>query len=481
MTKYNALKSASLLLLLLQVSFAQWFLSWESGDESGPKAGAISNPDARSSSGLWIDSMNSLYIFGGQTPSGAANDLWRYSNNAYVRLDPKNSPSPRSGASCWTDSADNLWLYGGENTLLYPDLFKMSTKTLQWQQIGVANGPNSYATFGGAGSLPGSKSLAANWIDKNGNLWLFGGKTFNSLQKTGPTNDFWMYNISMGNWTWVGGNDTLNIPGINAVNASYPGGRYGSSFATDKQGVFWMFGGFGIDCNGVTGYLNDLWSFTPTTGQWTCVSGNSTAGTPPIYGHNVTNELPSGRVGSIGWVDGSGHFWVIGGYGIGLNNTMGLLNDLWAWNGKNWAWEGGDSSLNSTSVYGTEHSSYYSAKLGGRYLMSSVIDSGNQNIWVFGGQGFDLTSYGFLDDLWRYSSSLTLLPEHYYPADGGIINWTWPVIGFVLGGATCIGIGLALGYRVWKNKIEKNMAEQGEPKPRKETEEIQLDDLNLDP
>jgi hypothetical protein len=47
-----------------------------------------------------------------------------------------------------------------------------------------------------------------------------------------------------------------------------PSGRYQGAFWTDKQGNFWMFGGFGP-----WGYYNDLWKLDPITVQWTWMKG----------------------------------------------------------------------------------------------------------------------------------------------------------------------------------------------------------------
>ena len=59
--------------------------------------------------------------------------------------------------------------------------------------------------------------------------------------------------------------------------ANWPGYRGNPVSATDSNGNFWLFGGYGIDSVGNWGDMNDLWEFTPSTGVWTCVvSGQAT-------------------------------------------------------------------------------------------------------------------------------------------------------------------------------------------------------------
>jgi hypothetical protein len=72
----------------------------------------------------------------------------------------------------------------------------------------------------------------------------------------------------------VTGGSMKAIPGVlsqldtpSATNT--PGGRDGFATWTDSSGNLWLFGGGGFDANGNSGYLNDLWEFTPATMEWT--------------------------------------------------------------------------------------------------------------------------------------------------------------------------------------------------------------------
>src|SRR5437762_8298093 len=70
-----------------------------------------------------------------------------------------------------------------------------------------------------------------------------------------------------------------------AAASNTPGGRQGAASWLDKSGKFWLFGGFGLDATGTpNGTLNDLWSFSTATGQWTWVAGSNAANQNGVYG-----------------------------------------------------------------------------------------------------------------------------------------------------------------------------------------------------
>jgi hypothetical protein len=80
-------------------------------------------------------------------------------------------------------------------------------------------------------------------------------------------NDFWKYNPSTGNWTWMAGSSIVNqpgycnMPGI-ADPANIPGARYSAVSWTDADGALWLFGGLGYDTAGSWTYMGDLWRAT---------------------------------------------------------------------------------------------------------------------------------------------------------------------------------------------------------------------------
>jgi hypothetical protein len=267
--------------------------------------------------------------------------------------------------------------------------------------------------------VPGARDLSASWIDKSGNLWLFGGGQFE--------NDLWEFNPTNKEWTWMSGSSTAGAKGIYGTlgvpsTGNVPGGRWGSVSWTDGSGNFWLFGGEGFDSSETGGLLNDLWEFNPTNKEWTWISGSSTANADGVYGTqgvSGTGNVPGGRWGSSGWIDSSGNLWLFGG----SSAYESSLNDLWEFNptAKTWTWISGSSTPGViVGVYGTQGIAAANNAPGSRCLAVSWID-GSGNLWLFGGQGYDSTGTdnGDLNDLWKFSPTSK--------------EWTW------IGGSSTLG------------------------------------------
>ncbi|MFT3694047.1 MAG: kelch repeat-containing protein [Kofleriaceae bacterium] len=305
--------------------------------------------------------------------------------------------------------------------------------------------PGVYGTQGtaDAANIPGGREQSASWRDNAGNLWLFGGFGVDSAGNSGQLDDLWKYDPTAGEWTWVSGVTTVTasnsggaagVPGVygtkgTASATNVPGGREQLATWVDAQGTLWMFGGEGIDVNGVTGELNDLWKFA--AGQWTWMGGDNSVGggfvfggSSGVYGTKGTaapTNVPGGRYGAVTWQDTDGNFWLFGGSGIDSQTFMGhldYLNDLWKYSPSTnqWTWVAGPDSVpmggGAAGVYGTKGTASATNYPGGRDAAMSWVDASG-NIWMFGGIGVDSTggSASFLNDLWKYE-----------PATG---MWTW--------------------------------------------------------
>jgi hypothetical protein len=181
-----------------------------------------------------------------------------------------------------------------------------------------------YGTLGvpAPGNMPGGREGAIRWTDRSGNFWLFGGYGADSVgSNLGYLNDLWEYNVATGEWTWVSGSSTLNgfgHPGVYGTlgvpaSGNIPGGRVAAVSWTDIEGNFWMFGGSGKDTNGSFGFLNDLWEFNPSIGQWSWMGGSNLlpnssgyGGQPGVYGTfgvSAPANIPGGRASAVSWVD----------------------------------------------------------------------------------------------------------------------------------------------------------------------------------
>jgi hypothetical protein len=77
------------------------------------------------------------------------------------------------------------------------------------------------------------------------------------------------------------------LKGVAAV-ANIPPARQAAVRWADTTGHLWLFGG-----SSVTSGLNDLWSFDPSTRQWTWQSGSDMGGASGVYG---TQGVPPRRM-----------------------------------------------------------------------------------------------------------------------------------------------------------------------------------------
>jgi hypothetical protein len=123
-----------------------------------------------------------------------------------------------------------------------------------------------------------------------------------------------------------------NYPMLGAASArAVPGARQGASAWIDAAGNLWLFGGSGLAAAGPQGPLNDLWRFSPASGQWTWVGGSNSAGAGGSYGTigivALGNE-PGARSTAPTWIDRAGNLWLLGGYG-NASGGVGVLGDLW--------------------------------------------------------------------------------------------------------------------------------------------------------
>ncbi len=80
---------------------------------------------------------------------------------------------------------------------------------------------------------------------------------------------------------------------------------------------------------------------------WTWVSGSSSVNQLGVYGTQGTaspSNVPGARDFSVSWIDAAGDFWLFGGRGLDGAGSIGVLNDLWRFDGTNWAWISGSST-----------------------------------------------------------------------------------------------------------------------------------------
>ena len=336
-------------------------------------------------------------------------------------------------------TAPNEWTWmGGSNTV---------PTTGNCVSTGIYCGPPAvYGTLGqpAPGNIPGGRNGSVSWTDESGNFWLFGGYSFDSSDNWGYFNDLWEFNPTTKEWAWMSGANAFAAfctnggtpcgkPGIYGVlqipaAGNVPGSREAALSWADHDGNLWLFGGAGYDANGAYGNLNDLWKYSPTTGEWAWMGGNkalaggAVAGVYRTLGSLTSGSYPGSRNNAVAWTDSDGNFWLFGGYGQDSLGQHGDLNDLWKFvpSTLQWAWMGGSSTIPGDwegvpGVYGQLGVPAPGNMPGGRVGAISWVDM-NSNFWLFSGNGFASTpngtfTNGFLNDLWEFNPSIN--------------EWTW--------------------------------------------------------
>ncbi len=417
---------------LFTVKAQQGEWTWMNGDSTNSLGhygnlgvfDAINSPPSLYEACEWTDFNGNFWLFGGGGPTSVYSDLWEFkpSTNQWAWIkgpgipnqngnygnkgvpSPSNNPGSRTqGMATWTDLSGSLWMMGGRGDAInneygfLNDLWKFDIANNEWTWMG---GTDTIDDLGNYGLLqvpsitnnpPSRAETNATWVDQTGNLWYFGGLGSTS----GSYSDLWKYDVSINEWIWMNGSNTVNqvpIYGIKGIpdSANTPGGRW-ACFAKwkDHRGDFWLFGG-----EGFYGLSNDLWKYNSTTNKWTWMSGTNMADDTGTAGSQClgdTMNIPSGRRENRAcWTRPCDNFVNFGG----LNGTN---NDLWNYSVSNNQW---------TFLAGFNNPNY------GTKLVSSPINSPPSrggslgwtdnlgNLWMFGGKNSPYTI--FYNDMWKF-------------------------------------------------------------------------------
>ncbi len=320
--------------------------------------------------------------------------------------DSLNTPPGLYEACEWTDLNGDFWLYGGANLCgcrYYSVLWKYTVSSNVWTWIMGDSALNfSEPNYGMIGlpsptNTPGFRGYGTlTWVDKNGNLWLFGGTTSN-----GRYADLWKYNTDINMWTWVSGSSQLNAPGYFGIKGvastfNYPQARYETSASwTDHDNNLWLFGGARTK-----GLGNDLWKYNISENTWTWVTGDSAVDSQGNYGimgiASATNEPPA-RCAYSKWNGKDDNLWFMGGSGFGL------YNDLWKYDiaSTMWSWVNGPNVVYDTGNYGELCDPLGNNYPPARFENRACWTDNNGNFWMFGGfrEGSDFC----FNDMWCYN------------------------------------------------------------------------------
>jgi N-acetylneuraminic acid mutarotase len=309
----------------------------------------------------------------------------------------------------------------GSSTVDITNVFITCSNVNEWTWESGPTLVNQFGSYGssvGTTGTPGARYSGLSWSDASGNFWLFGGLGFGSSGQAADLNDLWEGSYNSSNqwtWTWVGGKDVAGAGGDygtlgTADPANFPGARDAAVSWTDASGNFWLFGGHGYDSAKTADNLNDLWMYSPSSGEWTWESGVDTVDQLGVYGTKgtgSTSNVPGARYSAVSWIDKNGNFWLFGGRYDTAGPTANYLNDLWEYNPttSKWTWQSGSNAVGAEGTYGNLGQGSASTTPGARYLSTSWTDS-QGHLWLFGGYGPDSAgNTAVLNDLWEYNTS----------------------------------------------------------------------------
>src|SRR5690606_4157556 len=124
----------------------------------------------------------------------------------------------------------------------------------------------------------------------------------------------WVYDLNTHKWIEIsenrGGYNRYGVYGNRKEKSfsNYPGSRK-QSVVWQKNGLVYMFGGFGFAKSGQASYLNDLWEYNSSSNIWTWIDGNDYVNSDD----NITHI--GARCCSVSWVDGN-DLYLFSGYGV---------------------------------------------------------------------------------------------------------------------------------------------------------------------
>jgi hypothetical protein len=280
-----------------------------------------------------------------------------------------NPPIDNSLYSSWVDNNNNLWFYGGVyNSKMWR--YNISTKEWTWMHGNTGNIIRGTKGVFDPNNTPGQRGAYAHWKDSQGNFWLLGGVKDYAYSES--YNDLWKFDVSLNQWAWMHGTDTLNAWYVahgfcNPDNDTRPRGMHLNNMCwNDNYGNFWMSGGYSFNSGQQYNY-DEVWCYFPSGNQWALVrKPYSSSVSQPIYGTlgvPDTSNSPAGRSVAAVWVDSAGNPWMYGGVShINISGGTGTYYklDLWRYTPDSCAMlvftedlSDVDNSISVSWIYGT--------------------------------------------------------------------------------------------------------------------------------
>ena len=324
----------------------------------------------------------------------------------------KNNPGGRSGTTTFLQSDRSaIWMFGGErkagqSPTVTSDLWKLDITTFQWTLVHNGTAKKD--------KTPGARQLAAGCGIQSLYFVMFGGLGENG-QALGDT---WIYYIPESKWYTLEAMQQRMGVMVEGNKTSPPARGDAAVWCQDGKNLV-MFGGFGSDNK----LRHDMWVFSLSTMTWMQMESSSKLPADPSFIKHLIS-YPDGRSGATTW-NSHDNFYMYGG-NLQHNNVRskhlntGNSGDMWLYNLEedNWKLLSGHKGIcTRTGEFGVKDRPSYINRPGCRRRATAWVDS-RQNLWMFGGDGADVSQESMtvikkklLSDLWHFNTETKL--------------WTW--------------------------------------------------------
>jgi hypothetical protein len=358
------------------------------------------------------------------------------------------------------------FLFGGKNHGAFESLCDLLYAVdLERGNVSILSGTNAFGVIpsnlpplgiAGAGNPP-PKDGAAIWYSRREDaLYTFGG--FSEVKKC-IGNDFWKFNLSNSQWTWIAGDLNCSVQPRspkygslgNFSDENYPGARaYLAYWRNSENDMFYFHGGTGAYFGSpVSSYQNhsnpylsegtDVWAYNLQSKRWAWIAGPSTHYPTPVSNEPGTSkQIPGSIFSSKPFAESKdGNLWLL---------AEGSAQTYWLWhfNTSSTLWE----AVSQIHVEGRPH----------MRIRGNLNMIGSNLLILNSGRNITANAYRF-QDVWSFyipTGTWSLISGLYFSrtleeidvSEGSNI----PNIGEFLNNTILPGM-VGSGGISWKNKI----------------------------
>jgi hypothetical protein len=208
-------------------------------------------------------------------------------------------------------------------------------------------------------------------------------------------------------WKWVSGSSTTTIVPDFGTRGKFqptnqPPGLENAAMWVGPDSNIYLFGGD----NGSSNCYNTIWEYSPTLGEWRWVRGSNSPNAGNNYGtpgYPAETNDPGARSQFAWSAAANGDLWVYGG----LDQNGNVYGDLWKYDFSEDRWMVYDFGQYVTTVLNRDEALPSPDTLngagdaGGRVGASLYVNSTEDTLYLFCGEGFQGGTLSSFVDIWR--------------------------------------------------------------------------------